>query len=75
MMGMALVVTLLVGGIAAGLRPDPWRLAQATIAIVLLARGFGATALTLGAWKGRRGLARGVTAALAAGTYLLGSLR
>ena len=73
-MGVALVVTLLVGGLAADLRPDPWRLVQATGAIVLLAVGFGAIALALGAWKGRRGIARGVTAAIAAGTYLLGSL-
>jgi ABC-2 type transport system permease protein len=73
-MGVALVLTLLVGGLAADLRPDAWHLVQATGAIVLLAVGFGALALALGAWRGRRGLARGLAAAVAAGTYLLGSL-
>jgi len=73
-MGAALVATILVGGLAADLRPDSWHLVQATGGIVLLALGFGSIALALGAWTGRRGLARGVTAALASATYLIGTL-
>jgi ABC-2 type transport system permease protein len=41
------------------------RIAAAYLAVYLLALGYGATALLVGAWTGKRALAIGVAAALA----------
>ena len=45
--------------------------AAATFAAVLLAVAFGAIALFLGCWRGKRGMAVGITSAVAVATYLL----
>jgi ABC-2 type transport system permease protein len=50
---------------------DLARLAGASLDCFLLAAAFGAVALAVGAGTGRRGLAVGVTTALAAGSYLI----
>lgn len=50
------------------------RIAAATLAVYLLAVAFGATALLVGAATGKRALAIGVAAALAAAGYLLDGL-
>jgi ABC-2 type transport system permease protein len=52
------------------LTPDPVNLAAATFSCFLLALAFGTIALALGALTGRRALAIGATAGLAAATYL-----
>jgi ABC-2 type transport system permease protein len=49
-------------------------LAAVTLAAVLLAMGFGAIALLIGAATGSKGAAIGVTAALAVAGYLVNSL-
>ena len=81
--GMAGVVLLvaavlwvaLAGASAAfGLGVAPARTAAAVFATALLAILFGAVALTVGGWTGRRGLAVGVATALAAATFVLESL-
>jgi ABC-2 type transport system permease protein len=46
-------------------------LAAATLHLVLLGLAFGAIAMLLGALRGRRGFAIGVTAAVAVGTFLV----
>ncbi len=52
------------------LTPDLGNLAAATLSCFLLAIAFGTIALAVGAFTGRRALAIGVTAGLAAATYL-----
>jgi ABC-2 type transport system permease protein len=47
------------------------RVAAATLQLVLLGVAFGAIALLLGCWLGRRGLAMGITAAIAVASYLV----
>ena len=46
-------------------------IAAATLHLLLLGVAFGAIAMFLGAWRGRRALAIGVTSALAVGTFIL----
>jgi ABC-2 type transport system permease protein len=53
---------------------DPWHVATATLAILLLGIDFGLIALALGAATGSRGTAIGTAATIAAGSYLLSSL-
>lgn len=53
---------------------DFFKLAEATFSLLLLAWGFGALALLLGAATGSKGLAIGITAALGLGAYVLNSL-
>jgi ABC-2 type transport system permease protein len=74
--GLGAVVFLAVwlGGRAVGLEIGAGRVAAATLALVLLALAFGALALALGSATGNRGLALGVSAAVALGAYLLQSL-
>lgn len=64
----AAIVTL---GPPFGLRIPATDVAAATLQLVLLGVSFGAIAMFLGSWFGRRGLAVGVTAAIAVGTFLL----
>jgi beta-exotoxin I transport system permease protein len=52
------------------LTPDLTNMAAATFSCFLLALGFGTIALAIGALTGRRGLAIGLSAGLAAATYL-----
>jgi ABC-2 type transport system permease protein len=53
---------------------DPWHVATATLAVLLLGIDFGLLALALGAATGRRGSAIGISSALAAVCYLISSL-
>jgi beta-exotoxin I transport system permease protein len=53
---------------------DPWHVATATLAVLLLAIDLGLIALALGAATGSRGTAIGIAAAVAAGSSLLSSL-
>jgi beta-exotoxin I transport system permease protein len=53
---------------------DPWHVATATLAVLLLAIDLGLIALALGAATGSRGTAIGITSALAAVFYLIGTL-
>ncbi len=64
----------MLAGRAFDLNLDPWYLAQTTIGVLLLAIGFGFVALAIGAIRGERGPALGITTALAAAAYLLSSL-
>lgn len=73
-LGVVLWLALVVGSHAAGMHLAVGNLAAAVAAAVLLALAFGCIALLLGAATGRRGLATGLTAALAVAAYLLNSL-
>lgn len=72
---LGLGVLIWLGVIAIGpvfdLRIGAADLAAATLQLVLLGIAFGAIALFLGCWRGRRGLAIGITAGLAVATFLL----
>ena len=70
---VATFLSVLVGR-AFDIRLDTLDLATTTIGVLLLGIGFGAIVLAIGAATGERGLALGVTSALAATAYLLSSL-
>jgi beta-exotoxin I transport system permease protein len=53
---------------------DPWHVATATFAVLLLGLDLGAIALAIGAATGSRGTAIGITSAVAAVCYLISSL-
>jgi ABC-2 type transport system permease protein len=69
--GVILWVALVTIGPAFGLDVSAWNVAAATLQLVLLGIAFGAVALLLGAWLGRKSLAIAVTSALAVATFLL----
>ena len=73
-LGAVLWAALAIGSWAAGMHLSAGNLAAAAGGAVLLALAFGCIALLLGAATGRRGLATGLTAALAVAAYLLNSL-
>ncbi len=66
--------TCMLAGRAFDLRLDAWHLATTTLGVFLLGISFGCVALTVGAARGERGPALGITTALAAAAYLLSSL-
>lgn len=75
----ALALTLAVAaciyiGRAFELTLNPWNVAAASLAVLMLGIDLGLIALTVGAASGRRGTAIGVTTALAAVSYLISSL-
>jgi len=67
-------LTLTLGGMAVKIEIGWGRMAEATLSAALLGLAFGSIALMLGCAFGKRGLATGVTSALAVGSYLLNSL-
>jgi beta-exotoxin I transport system permease protein len=74
--GSVCVVTygcMLVGR-AFDLRLDAWNLATTTLGVLLLGVSFGCVALAIGAARGERGPALGITTALASAAYLISSL-
>lgn len=73
-LGLVLWVALWIGCRAADLHVSAEHLAAATASAVLLAGGYGAIALLVGAATGRRGRALGVTAALAVAAYVVNGL-
>ena len=73
-LGGVLFLALLVGCRAAGLGVSAAHLAAATLSAVVLALGFGAIALLLGAATGRRARAVAGAAALAVAAYVLNGL-
>ena len=70
----ALTAGLAIGIVAADLHAGAGEIAAAVVSTALLGVLYGTVAVALGAATGRRGLARGVTAALAVAAYLLSSL-
>ena len=56
------------------LEPNWWATVQTTLGVTLMALDFGLLALAIGALTASRGTALGVTAALAALSYLISSL-
>ncbi len=79
MVVQALVLTVVVAvcvyvGRAFEVTVDPWHVASATIAVLLLGIAFGLIAMALGAATGSRGTAIGIASALAALSYLISSL-
>ncbi|MEX1357492.1 MAG: ABC transporter permease subunit, partial [Gaiellaceae bacterium] len=74
LLALVLWLALLAGVAAVGMDVSAWHLAAATASAALLALGFGAIALLVGAATGRRGLATGVTAAGAVAAYVVSSL-
>lgn len=73
-LGIVLLVSLWIGCRAADLRVSATHLAAATLSAVVLATGFGALALLVGAVTGRRARASGLTAALAVAAYVVNGL-
>jgi ABC-2 type transport system permease protein len=71
---VALSAGLAIGVPAANLHTGAEDIAAAVVSTALLGVLYGTLALALGAATGRRGLARGVTAALAVAAYLLSAL-
>jgi len=69
-----LFATLAFGGALVGLHVAIGRLAAVVLASWLFALDFGTLALAIGAATGRRGLARGVSAAVAVASYLVSGL-
>ncbi len=79
LVGIAVAGVGLAAGLAIGISAVDihvgWQVvAAATVATVLIGMLFGTTALAIGAATGHRGLARGMTAALAVIAYLVSSL-
>ena len=70
-LGVVLWISVVVVGRLFGLDVAIADIAAATLHLLLLGIAFGAIAMFLGAWRGRRSLAIGVTAALAVGTFIL----
>jgi ABC-2 type transport system permease protein len=73
-LGAVLWLSLLVGTRAAGMDVGAGKIGAATASAVLLALGFGATALFVGTLTGRRGQAIAVAAAGAVAAYLVDTL-
>jgi ABC-2 type transport system permease protein len=73
-LGAVLWVSLWLGAMAVDMDVSAANLAAATASAVLLALGYGAVALLLGAALGHRARAVGLTAALAVAAYLVHSL-
>ncbi len=69
--GVVLWVALAVVGPPFGLHLGLANLGAAVLSAVLLAIGFGAWALAVGCWRGKRGSAIAVTVSVAVATYLL----
>jgi len=61
-------------GPSVALRVSPRGLVAATLSLILLGLAFGSIALLLGAWTGRRGLAVGLTTALAVAGFVIDGL-
>lgn len=74
LLSASLGVVLAIGAPLVGLRVGASNLWAAVIASALLGLTFGTLALTLGAGTGHRGLARGISTAVAVAAYLLSSL-
>lgn len=73
-LGLVLLVSLWIGVRAVDMTLSVGNLAAAVAGAVLLAMGFGAIALVVGAASGSRGAAIGVASALAVAAYLVNSL-
>lgn len=73
-LSIVLLGALWIGARATGMAISLGHLSAATLGAALLATGYGAIALLLGAATGSRGVAIGVTAALAVAAYLISSL-
>jgi ABC-2 type transport system permease protein len=69
--GVVLWISVVVVGRLFGLDVAIPDIAAATLHLLLLGVAFGAIAMFLGAWRGRRALAIGITSALAVGTFIL----
>jgi ABC-2 type transport system permease protein len=70
-LGAVLLISVVLVGRPFGLDVAIPDIAAATLHLLLLGVAFGAIAMFLGAWHGRRALAIGVTSALAVGTFIL----
>jgi beta-exotoxin I transport system permease protein len=73
-LGFVLWVGLLIGSHAATMKVSAAHLAAGSAAAVLLGVAFGTIALLIGAASGKRGLAAGLSAALAVAAYVVNSL-
>jgi ABC-2 type transport system permease protein len=73
-LGVVLWVALLIGSHAATMKVSGAHLAAGAAAAVLLGVAFGTVAILVGAATGKRGLAAGLSAALAVAAYVVNSL-
>jgi ABC-2 type transport system permease protein len=72
--GVVLAISIPVFGALVDLGVPADGLISATIGLVLLGLAFGSIALLIGAWTGRRGVAIGLTTALAVGAFVIDGL-
>jgi ABC-2 type transport system permease protein len=73
LLGLATTICVVIGR-GFGLTIPVAGIAGITIGVTLLGVDFGLLALAIGAWAGRRGTALGITASIAAASYLVSSL-
>jgi beta-exotoxin I transport system permease protein len=73
-LGIVLWLALVIGSHAAAMKVSAAHLGAAAAAAVLLGVAYGTIALLIGAASGKRGLAAGLTAALAVAAYVVNSL-
>ena len=73
-LGVALFVSIVLGGFLFEFEIAPGNVAAAALMAVLLGVFFGSLALAVGAASGLRGLSAGVVSFVAAGSYLINSL-
>jgi ABC-2 type transport system permease protein len=73
-LGLALWLTVVVGGALVDMDIGYWGLTSATLSSVLLGLAFGSIALAIGCARGNRSLSAGATSAFAVGAYFLNAL-
>lgn len=73
LLGLATMVCVTIGR-GFDLNVSVGSLAGITVGVILLGIDFGLLALALGCWTGRRGMALGISATVAAASYLISSL-
>lgn len=74
LLGAAIYVGVAIGALAVGMEVSMANVAATTLQAVMLALGFGALALALGAATGNRGLALGGVSGVALATFLVQSI-
>ena len=73
-LGLVMFASLWIGAAMVGMEIGAWQLAAASTAVVLLGLCFGAAALLVGTFTGRRGTSVGIAGALAAAAFALNML-
>ncbi len=73
LLGIGTWAGLIVGALIVSMEISLLRLGEATLSAAFLGAAYGTFAFALGSWRGKRGLAAGITAAVAVASYLVNS--